>query len=470
MYAGRIYRSQLVVDDSGRIGDAYDLDTEKLGVGSYGSVCCGTNKKTGAVRAVKTISKAHSRYTEWIRQEGRIMRMMDHPHVIKLFETYEDSRHVFLVMELCSGGGLFERLACEGPFSEKQCGVLMQQIFHSVSYMHSQCICHRDLKPENFLFLTKGRVEKSVLKIIDFGVSCMFDHNKMLSIKAGTPYYTAPQILEGRYDKACDLWSCGVILYFLLSGEQPFPGKNDEEVFQKIRRGNYSFSAPAWQKISDDAKNLIRLLLKFNPNERCSADQALNNQWMLNNAAGSGCVFVRPTLVDSLRGFCAQSKLKKAALQVIARNVGEDNVRALRDAFMSLDTDHDGVVTPEELAEGLFKAGMTQPADLEEIVAEVDTDGSGAIDYTEFLAASLDRKTYLHTNLCMAAFRVFDRNGNGEISEEELEVVLGDPQCSSPREGASAQSIAELLREVDQNGDGVIDFKEFQQMMRSGPK
>lgn len=162
---------------------------------------------------------------------------------------------------------------------------------------------------------------------------------------------------------------------------------------------------------------------------------------------------------------------------MIARNVGEDNVRALRDAFMSLDTDHDGVVTPEELAEGLFKAGIHSPKDLRQIAAEVDTDGSGAIDYTEFLAASLDRKTYLHTHLCMAAFRVFDRNGNGEISEAELEVVLGDPlvhsPCSSPRDGASgpsSQTIADLLREVDKNGDGVIDFKEFLQMMRSGPK
>merc|ERR1719334_1449185 len=152
---------------------------------------------------------------------------MDHPNIIKLFETFEDHRNIYLVMELCSGGELFDRIIATGHFSEKEAAVLMQQIIRAVYYMHENSICHRDLKPENFLFMTKDPIESNYLKIIDFGLSCKFSPDKVMETKAGTPYYVAPQVLSGKYDHQSDIWSCGVIMYVLLCGYPPFFGDTD---------------------------------------------------------------------------------------------------------------------------------------------------------------------------------------------------------------------------------------------------
>merc|ERR1719162_1725615 len=140
------------------------------------------------------------------KQEIAIMKMMDHPDIIKLFETFEDHRNIYLIMELCSGGELFDRIIDAGHFTEVQAAVLMQQIFRAIYYMHENKVCHRDLKPENFLFASKDPIEKCLLKIIDFGLSCVYTADQVLTTKAGTPYYLAPQVLAGKYDQLSDMW------------------------------------------------------------------------------------------------------------------------------------------------------------------------------------------------------------------------------------------------------------------------
>merc|ERR1719160_91288 len=141
------------------------------------------------------ISKAQMKNIDRFKQEIAIMKMMDHPNIIKLFESFEDNRNIYLVMELCSGGELFDRIIEAGHFSEVQAAILMQQIIRGIFYMHESKVCHRDLKPENFLFLNKDAIDKSILKIIDFGLSCKFEADQVLTTKAGTPYYVAPQVL-----------------------------------------------------------------------------------------------------------------------------------------------------------------------------------------------------------------------------------------------------------------------------------
>merc|ERR550537_1578954 len=133
--------------------------------------------------------------------------MMDHPNIIKLYETFEDHRNIYLIMEICSGGELFDRIIETGHFTEVQAAIVMQQIMRGMFYMHEIKLTHRDLKPENFLFQTKDPIEKCTLKIIDFGLSCKFTEGGVLTTKAGTPYYVAPQVLAGKYDQSADLWS-----------------------------------------------------------------------------------------------------------------------------------------------------------------------------------------------------------------------------------------------------------------------
>merc|ERR1719356_1750783 len=164
-------------------------------------------------RAIKTISKAQMKNIERFKQEIALMKIMDHPNIIKLYETFEDHRNIYLIMELCSGGELFDKIIEAGHFTEIQVAILMQQIIRAIYYMHENKVCHRDLKPENFLFMTKDPISSNVLKIIDFGLSAWFEPGQTLTTKAGSHFYVSPQVVQGRYDRMCDLWSCGVIMY-----------------------------------------------------------------------------------------------------------------------------------------------------------------------------------------------------------------------------------------------------------------
>jgi len=254
-------------------------------------------------------------------------------------------------------------------------------------------------------------------------------------------------------------------MYVVLCGYPPFYGETDADVLAKVRLGNFSFNAADWKNVSEDAKNLIRMLLKMNPRDRYTAEQALNHVWVRNKAPKAAGVNLQSSLVDNLKGFRSQNKLKKAALHVIASQLGESQIKGLRDTFMALDHNGDGLLTAAEMKEGLEKAGLKEiPPDLQQILQEVDSDGSGVIDYTEFLAATLDKKVYMAEDVCWQAFRIFDRNGDGKIDKKEIAAVLNDDGVQA----AANKDMAELMAEIDKNGDGEIDFQEFMQMMRGG--
>merc|ERR1711933_415629 len=211
---------------------------------------------------------------------------------------------------------------------------------------------------------------------IDFGLSRRFEPGVPMTTKAGTPYYVAPQVLAGKYDASCDLWSCGVVMYVLLCGYPPFYAETDAEVLAKVRLGNFSFNATDWKNVSEDAKNLIRTLLKMNPRDRYTAEQALNHVWIKNKAPKATGAKLQDNFVDNLRGFRSQNKLKKAALHIIANQLNEDQIKALRDTFMHLDGNGDGKLTINEMKEGIQKAGLKDiPQDLQQIMKDVDSDG-----------------------------------------------------------------------------------------------
>jgi len=192
--------------------------------------------------------------------EINIMIKIDHPNVINLYEVFEDSRYVYLIMEECSGGELFDRIydriSSKNLYTEKEAAKIFKQFMSAVCHCHSMKICHRDLKPENLLFLNKTDDD---LKIIDFGLSRIFDEkNHSMDSKVGTAYYVSPEILAGDYDEKCDIWSSGVILYILLTGDPPFNGENDNVIYRKIAKKKFSFPSPS--------KILIYKINNFNPN------------------------------------------------------------------------------------------------------------------------------------------------------------------------------------------------------------
>lgn len=457
-------RAQLIPNHPGNIRDMYNIEAKKLGEGTYGSVSCARHKATGAVRAVKTMSKGHVKNMERFQQEIAIMKVMDHPNIIKLYETFEDRRHLYLVMELCTGGELFDKIIEAGHFREMDAAVVVSHILHAIFYMHKNGVCHRDLKPENFLFLSKDPIDQNQLKLIDFGLSSLMGNGKAMSTKAGTPYYVAPQVLQGSYNHSCDIWSCGVIMYTLLCGYPPFYGKTDQEVLQKVKSGNFTFENKDWRHISEDAKGLIRMLLKFDPMQRLTAEQALQHEWIRCRAPRATTVSLQAGIVDNLRAFQSQHKMKKAALHIIAGQLSEEKIKVLRQTFEALDANGDGLLTSQELKDGMAKANLEHAGlDLDALMEGIDADGSGLIDYTEFLAATLDKKCYMQEDVCYTAFSVFDQDGDGHITLEELKKILENGSVDQALHGRSSE---EILKAVDTNGDGSIDFEEFMAMMR----
>jgi calcium-dependent protein kinase len=198
--------------------------------------------------------------------EIKILQKIDHPNVLKLYEHFEDSKNYYLITELCQGGELFDRIIENEFFTEYQAAWIFKQIMNSVSHMHNYGICHRDLKPENFMLSEKCEdVLDSQIKTIDFGLSKMCSRVngelQRMNTKVGTPYYMSPDIFEGEYTLACDIWSAGCILYIMLCGYPPFNGESDKEIIKNLQIGDLRFDEEEWSEISKDAKDLIRRMI-----------------------------------------------------------------------------------------------------------------------------------------------------------------------------------------------------------------
>ena len=386
------------------------------------------------------------------------MTKIDHPHVIKLYEIFEDNRYLYLVMEECSGGELFdriiERINAHKMFTEKEAALMFKQMMSAICYCHAAGICHRDLKPENLLFL--GKESDSPLKVIDFGLSRIFqkDDHKM-STKVGTAYYVSPEVLLGNYDEKCDIWSSGVILYILLCGDPPFNGANDNEIYRKIQAKKYTFPSPQWDKVSSDAKDLIKHML-CDPDKRYTAEEVLKHTWV-NNLAPNSPEVVLNLNTDSMKNYTNSNKLKKAVLTFIASRLKEDDIKELKEIFMNLDKNKDGTLTLEEIKEGIEQLKDSN-INAEEIFKSIDTDSSGVINYTEFLAATIDKKVYLKEERLYEAFKAFDTDSSGKISAQEIIKIM-------KADLSDADAIENMVKKFDTNGDGEIDYNEFILMM-----
>ena len=246
----------------------------KIGKGSFGSVFKVHHKKTGQFRAMKVIKRETINLQDDDRKflkEIEILIKTDHPNIIKIYEYFIDEINYYLIMEFVSGGELYDTITSWKEFSEKKAAYIMKQILSAVSYLHSIKIIHRDLKPENMLVENKRKSksgeEEINIKIIDFGTCNFIEKNSKLSLKVGSPYYIAPEVLKREYDQECDIWSCGVILYVLLVGYPPFSGNSTEDLLKKVSKGVYSMEGVYWSNVSKEAKTLVKQMLDINQKE-----------------------------------------------------------------------------------------------------------------------------------------------------------------------------------------------------------
>lgn len=250
----------LATEKKGKVANDY-LIMETLGKGGYGEVKKVVHKVTGETRAMKIIAKesCDEGYIQSLMNEITILRNLDHPHIIKLFDVYQDSHFIYMVMEHLAGGDVHSMITKRKQVNESVAAKIIKQVLLAVNYFHNKSIVHRDLKPENILLEMEDRYDE--VKVIDFGLSRVFQKDKMMCQRLGTPAYVAPEVLNKKYNEKCDVWSIGIILHTLLSGSPPFHGRYDEQIFEQIQLGYITFNGPEWKGISNEAKIFIKKLL-----------------------------------------------------------------------------------------------------------------------------------------------------------------------------------------------------------------
>uniref|UniRef100_A0A0E0QLV2 Calcium-dependent protein kinase n=1 Tax=Oryza rufipogon TaxID=4529 RepID=A0A0E0QLV2_ORYRU len=437
---------------------------KELGRGEFGVTRRCSDAATGEALACKTIrkhrrlapprvtaAKAAAAHGEDVKREVAIMRRMSSASssrgggaassaaVVRLREACEDAADgsVHLVMELCEGGELFDRIVARGHYSERAAANIFRTIVDVVQLCHSNGVIHRDLKPENFLFANKS--EDSPLKVIDFGLSVFF--------KPGTrPVHGGggERLLHGAGGIAAELRAGG--------------GHNDEKIAQAILRGAIDFNREPLPRVSANAKDLVRRMLDPNPSTRLTAKQVLEHPW-LKNADTAPNVSLGDAVRARLQQFSAMNKFKKKALGVVARNLPVEEVDKYVQMFHHMDKDKNGHLSLDELLEGLHINGQPVPEpEIRMLLEAADTDGNGTLDCDEFVTVSVHLKKMSNDEYLAAAFNYFDKDGSGFIELDELREEVG------PNE----QAILEILRDVDTDNDGRISYQEFELMMKSG--
>ncbi|KAF5179727.1 Calcium-dependent protein kinase [Thalictrum thalictroides] len=446
------------------IEEKYMVDRE-LGRGEFGVTYLCINRDTRELLACKSISKRKLRTSvdvEDVRREVAIMKHLpENSNIVTLREACEDENAVHLVMELCEGGELFDRIVARGHYTERAAAAVTRTIMEVVQVCHKHGVIHRDLKPENFLFANKK--ENSPLKAIDFGLSIFFKPGERFSEIVGSPYYMAPEVLKRNYGPEIDIWSAGVILYILLCGVPPFWAESEQGVAQAILRGLIDFKRDPWPSVSESAKNLVRQMLEPDPKLRLTAKQVLEHPW-IQNAKKAPNVSLGDVVKSRLKQFSVMNRFKRKALRVIADHLSIGQVDDIEEMFKKIDTDHDGMVSIEELKAGLhnFATQLAEP-ELQMLIEAVDTNGKGNLDYEEFVAVSLHLQRMANDEHLHKAFAYFDKNDNGYIELEELQSALMEDGAADFVDVAN-----DIFQEVDTDKDGKISYDEFAAMMKTG--
>ncbi|XP_008781518.1 calcium-dependent protein kinase 28-like [Phoenix dactylifera] len=436
---------------------------KKLGQGQFGTTYLCVDKADGAEYACKSIPKrkllCREDYEDVWREIQIMHHLSEHANVVRIKGTYEDALFVHLVMELCAGGELFDRIIQKGHFTERKAAQLIKTIVGVVEACHSLGVMHRDLKPENFLFASAD--EDAMLKATDFGLSVFYKPGETFSDVVGSPYYVAPEVLRKHYGPEADVWSAGIILYILLSGVPPFWAETEAGIFRQILQGRLDFESEPWPGISDSAKELIRNMLNRDPKKRFTAHEVLCHPWIVDDKVAPD----RPldsAVLSRLKQFSAMNKLKKMALRVIAENLSEEEIGGLKELFKMIDTDNSGTITFDELKDGLRRVGSDlMESEIQALMDAADIDNSGTIDYGEFLAATVHMNKLEREENLISAFSFFDKDGSGYITIDELSQACQEF-------GLDDVHLDEMIREVDQDNDGQIDYSEFSAMMRKG--
>ncbi|XP_010317648.1 calcium-dependent protein kinase isoform X1 [Solanum lycopersicum] len=460
----------------------YHKDFEKrytigklLGHGQFGYTYVATDKSSGDRVAVKRIEKNKMVLpiaVEDVKREVKILKALGgHENVVQFYNSFEDDNYVYIVMELCEGGELLDRILSkvdiiclirkDSRYTEKDAAIVVRQMLKVAAECHLHGLVHRDMKPENFLF--KSTKEDSPLKATDFGLSDFIRPGKKFQDIVGSAYYVAPEVLKRRSGPESDVWSIGVITYILLCGRRPFWDKTEDGIFKEVLRNKPDFRRKPWSNISNSAKDFVKKILVKDPRARLTAAQALSHPWVREGGDASE-IPLDISVLSNMRQFVKYSRLKQFALRALASTLDEEEIADLRDQFSAIDVDKNGVISLEEMRQALAKdlPWKMKESRVLEILQAIDSNTDGLVDFPEFVAATLhvhqleEHNSTKWQQRSQAAFEKFDVDKDGFITPEELKMHTG-----------LRGSIDPLLEEADIDKDGKISISEFRRLLRT---
>ena len=382
-----------------------------LGNGAFGKVRLYRDKNYKALLfAIKTLKKEGIPPYQFslLKSEVTILSNLDHPNIVKYFGTFEDEHYIHIVMEYLKGHDLYKIISLKKytGFDEKDMCKIIQQLLKALSFIHSKNIVHRDIKPENILFSNKR--DYTSLRLIDFGLATSGNKDKK---SVGTPYYMAPEMINGESCAKSDVWSVGVIVYLMLTGKYPFNGTEDSNLFEIIKKENYDVGPLDESECSEEAKDFIDKCLKKNIDDRISTSDALKHPWILKFNAKNDSNLLNTDTVGTLLDFANKSALQKEIYYFIAKVSKENDIVKIKQFFNSLDSTNSGTLTLEKIETAFNKIGIKiSENDLKLIWEGLDFHKDGCVNYSEFVAAMISSYNFEKEEKLWSVFNLFKEN------------------------------------------------------------
>ena len=453
---------------------------KSLGKGAYGNVYESRNPTFNNKVAMKIIDKNKIELDEInddIKREINILKKLSHPNIVKIYEFYESDNCFYIINEYCKGGQLYEYLT-KNKLTEEQLCVIFYQVFSGLIYLHEHSILHGDLKPENILI---SSVEKDLetnedfawIKIIDFGTAKIFKKQiKKGENIEGTLYYIAPEVFSGNidiYDEKSDIWSIGIILYRALTRKYPFIGRNEDETISFIIDKDHDCNNELLLGHSNEIQDLIKKLLKKDPNERPSAKEALNHEWFKKfNPRRLFTNFKKEEMKPFIDNLCNFSftKIHQLVIAFLVHNLPEtESSQKILKLFRYFNESGNCELSKEELKKGLkeFKEGIEIDDKLDNIFKELDGDKNGFIEFEEFLRACIDKKEILNDKYLSYAFRFLDKQNKKLLSPQQIISAF----FSEENNNALKETMNKILSKNDYDKNGLISFEEFKNIIYS---
>ena len=465
-----ISQELLVLQQKGNPSDKY-IRGKKIGKGTFGTVYESKNIIFNNTVAMKIIAKDYHMDNLLIKNEIDILKKLSHPNIVRIYEFYESNNCFYIINEFCPEGELYNYIN-NSTLNEQQLSVIFYQVFSGLKYLHENNILHRDLKPENILISKKEKdlldgEEYFWIQIIDFGTAKIFEDDKNENSIVGSAYYIAPEVLNKDYNEKCDTWSVGVILYMFLVGRPPFNGSNNEEIVNSVKTKEYDENNPKFLSRSPEVRDLIKNLLQKDATKRLSAKEALNHEWFKKfNGRKLFGNFQEKDIqpyIDNLFNYTFNSKIQQLVIAFLVHNLPHtESSHNILKMYRYFNKAGDCRLTKEELINGLNKYRKEEEVNekVDNLIFLLDGDNNGYIEYEEFLRACIDKKEILNDEYLKYAFKFLDKQNKNKLSGRELNsaFLVGKNKLFEI-------SINNVLNEVDEDGDGMINFEEFKKLM-----